>query len=110
MENLVIGNKYNKSEIMREAWNMMRHGSKDFGECLRRVWACAKRTMARIIAEAKKSEVVRMHYGEYKNNYSDCRTVADSYDAATKTIEVFVNQKRNSQMWTKRNGRRIRIL
>ena len=34
MDNLVIGNKYNKSEIMREAWNMMRHGSKDFGECM----------------------------------------------------------------------------
>lgn len=35
-------------------------------------------------------ETVEMHYGEYKNNYSGCKTVKDSYNAATKTIRVYV--------------------
>lgn len=29
-----------------------------------------------------------MHYSEYKNSYSDCKTVEGSYDKRTKTIEV----------------------
>ncbi len=32
----------------------------------------------------------RMHYGEYKNYYSENWTVDNSYDPATKTIEVLV--------------------
>ena len=112
MEKLVNGTKYNKSEIMREAWNMIRHGSKKtFGECLRLVWAAAKSVMAKAVAAAKKGEVVRMLYREYKKNYSGCRTVADSYDSKTKTIEVFVNQKKNEfSLYVNRNGRKIRYL
>lgn len=40
--------KYNKAEIMRNAWSMFRHSKKTctrpltFGECLSRVWAKAK--------------------------------------------------------------------
>lgn len=31
-----------------------------------------------------------MHYGEYKRNYSDCKTVPNSYDPETKSVRVFV--------------------
>lgn len=37
-------------------------------------------------------EEVRMHYGEYKRNYSDCKTKSDSYDKETKTIVVYVQK------------------
>lgn len=32
----------------------------------------------------------RMLYRAYKQNYADCTTVPDTYDSATKTIEVIV--------------------
>lgn len=33
---------------------------------------------------------VRMHYKEYKNDYSNCKTKSGSYDGETKTIIVYV--------------------
>lgn len=42
---------------------------------------------------AKTHEIREMHYAEYKKNYSECKTVADSYDPKTKTIKVFVEKK-----------------
>lgn len=41
------------------------------------------------IASGKK-KVIRVHYSVYKNEYSNCKTVKDSYDKATKTIEVII--------------------
>lgn len=35
-------------------------------------------------------EEVEMHYSEYKNNYADCKTKANSYDKRAKTIIVYV--------------------
>ena len=114
MEKLVNGTTYNKAEIMRAAWEEFRHSTKTFAEFLRNVWADAKRMMSnvmnKIAEERKKNEVVRMHYGEYKNNYSDRRTVEGSYDPDTKTIEVLVNQKKGKfAFYTKRNGRKVRM-
>lgn len=115
MEKLVNGTKYNKSEIMRAAWEEFRHSiAKTFAECLRNVWADAKRIMSNVVnkiaEESKKNAVVRMHYGEYKNNYSDCRTVEGSYDPNTRTIEVLVNQKKGKfAFYTKRNGKKVRM-
>ena len=111
MEKLVNGTKYNKAEIMKAAWEEFRHSiAKTFAECLRNVWADAKNVMNKIAEESKKNEVIRMHYGEYKNNYSDCRTVEGSYDNKTKTIEVLVNQKKGTfAFYTKRNGRKVRL-
>ena len=40
--------------------------------------------------EEPKLNTVRMHYGEYKKNYAEHKTVKGSYDAATKTIEVIM--------------------
>ena len=37
-------------------------------------------------------EEVEMHYSEYKNKYSDCKTKKDSYNSNTKTIIVFVKK------------------
>lgn len=96
--------KYNLSEIMNTAWNLYRkynapyqtHESRrirkmivvhTFGECLKAAWANAKEAV-KAAAEAAKTGLRRMHYSEYKNNYSDCKTVEGSYDKATKTIEV----------------------
>ena len=45
---------------------------------------------ARFQIEEPKLNTVRMHYGEYKKNYADHKTVKGSYDAATKTIEVIM--------------------
>lgn len=115
MEKLVNGTKYNKAEIMKAAWEEFRHSiAKTFAECLRNVWADAKRIMSNVVnkiaEESKKGEVVRMFYGEYKNNYSDCRTVEGSYDRNTKTIEVLVNQKKGKfTFYAKRNGKKVRM-
>ena len=35
-----------------------------------------------------------MKYSQFKNHYSDCKTVSNSYDASTKTIEVIVPEGR----------------
>jgi DNA repair exonuclease SbcCD ATPase subunit len=46
--------------------------------------------------EAKKQEelsgAVEMSYAEYKNKYTHCKTVKDSYNKKTKTISVIINQ------------------
>lgn len=34
-----------------------------------------------------------MHYGEYKRNYSDCKTVPGSYNSKTKTIKVYLKNE-----------------
>ncbi|MGN0488028.1 MAG: hypothetical protein ACI4HO_02065 [Ruminococcus sp.] len=39
---------------------------------------------------AQDCEEIEMLYGEYKKNYSDCKTKPNSYNAKTKTIVVFV--------------------
>ena len=39
---------------------------------------------------AKDYDEVEMSYRDYKNNYSDCKTKYDSYNASTKTIVVYV--------------------
>ena len=56
----------------------------DCGECP----DCYKKRMEEEKAAGCK-EVV-MKYSEYKTNYSDCKTKADSYDSAQKTIIVYV--------------------
>lgn len=52
---------------------------------------CKKAELRAKMAETH--DEVRMHYSEYKNNYSDCKTLDNSYDAKTKTIVVFVERK-----------------
>lgn len=85
--------KYNLSKIMKAAWE--RFKSKDnwgkfyetFAQCLSAAWEMAKKA-AKAAAEIAAKGIVRMHYSEYKNNYSNCQTVEGSYDKRTKTIEV----------------------
>lgn len=96
--------KYNLSEIMTRAWaryrkfnapyqtNESRKSGKmivihTFGSCLKDIWAEAKEAV-KAAAEAAKTGLRRMHYSEYKTNYSDCQTVEGSYDKVSKTIEV----------------------
>lgn len=93
--------KYNLSEIMKNAWTMYRKynaglgtrrdGSKiiswTFSLCLKSAWVSAKESI-KAAAEAARTGLRRMHYSEYKNNYSNCETVPGSYDKSTKTIEV----------------------
>ena len=35
--------KYNKSDIMKNAWKMFRNGFAEFGECLKQSWENAKK-------------------------------------------------------------------
>lgn len=100
--------KYNLSEIMKNAWTMFRKynaglgarkdGSKiirwTFSMCLKSAWNQAKE-LVKSAAEAFKTGLRRMHYSEYKNNYSDCETVPGSYDKRTKTIEVLTLKCKN---------------
>lgn len=93
--------KYNLSEIMTSAWSLYRKYNANLGRnqegkriihwtfsvCLKTAWARAKEAV-KTAAEAVKTGLRRMHYSEYKTNYSDCQTVEGSYDKATKTIEV----------------------
>lgn len=88
------------SGIMKEAWWLFRQGGRTFSDCLKKAWATCKALVAALAKkeeEAKKQAkdyVVRVHYGQYKNEYSHCKTIKGSYDAVTKTIEVLVNQTR----------------
>ena len=86
--------KYNRSEIMKNAWKLFKMFKNavakyqlTFAECLRRAWETAKNEI-KAAAEAEANGIRRMHYSEYKNNYSECQTVEGSYDKRTKTIEV----------------------
>ena len=101
--------KYNLHDIMNNAWRIFRnakagHGSEViFASALKKAWNMAK-TVAKEAAaaaeravEAAKREsagVVRMHYSQYKNEYSNCQTVEGSYDKKTKTIEVMTKVAR----------------
>lgn len=38
-------------------------------------------------------EIREMHYGEYKEHFSDCKTVPNSYDSKKKTIRVYVKKE-----------------
>lgn len=46
-------------------------------------------------AKAKKEglECVEMHYGDYKRDYADAKTVPGSYNGETKTIKVWIKKK-----------------
>ena len=39
---------------------------------------------------AEANDIREMHYGEYKQNFADCKTVPGSYDPKTKMIQVYV--------------------
>lgn len=94
--------KYNLHDIMKAAWELYRkwvapykyNNSRvssyySFASALKQAWIDAK-------AAAKKmaAGIVRMHYSQYKNEYSNCQTVEDSYDKKTKTIEVMTKVAR----------------
>lgn len=93
--------KYNRSEIMAHAWKLFKTAKKwvqslSFGECLRRAWANAKEAL-KAAQEAEAKGIRRMHYSEYKANYSNCQTVDGSYDKRTKTIEVMTKIVKGSR-------------
>ena len=52
--------------------------------------ACRKLSFQKQMAA--EYDEVRMSYSEYKKSYSNCKTLHDSYDNATKTIVVFVKK------------------
>ena len=95
--------KYNAGLGTREDGAKITHWT--FSSCLKTAWARAKEAVKEI-AEAAKTGLRRMHYSEYKNNYSDCETVPGSYDKRTKTIEVltFKRKIRNTAFASRLNG------
>lgn len=44
------------------------------------------------INDTERYEIKEMHYSEYKNKYSWCKTVIDSYNKETKTIKVIIDK------------------
>lgn len=105
--------KYNLSNIMKNAWNLYRKynanlgtrrdGSKiihwTFSMCLKSAWGQAKEAV-KAAAEVARTGLRRMHYSEYKNNYSDCKTVEGSYDKHDKTIEVLTKVYKSNAAYT----------
>lgn len=94
---------FNLHEIMSNAWALYRKlvapykfsGSPvpacySFANALKQAWAAAKTA-----AKKAAAGIVRMHYSQYKNEYSNCQTVDGSYDKATKTIEVMTKVVRS---------------
>ena len=51
---------------------------------------CYAREQAQLQNKDNQIEEVEMHYAEYKNNFSNCQTLPNSYDSKTKTIVVLV--------------------
>lgn len=51
---------------------------------------CYARQQAQKENEGKQIEEIEMTYGEYKNNFSNCKTLPNSYNKDTKTIIVLV--------------------
>ncbi len=96
---------YNLHEIMSNAWRMFRTYRKmyearhdamwllTFAEALKKAWAAAKAAVEKA-AKIAAAGIVRMHYSQYKNEYSNCQTVDGSYDKKTKTIEVMTKVAR----------------
>jgi hypothetical protein len=64
-----------------------------FADALKKAWASAK-AAAEKAAKIAAAGIVRMHYSQYKNEYSNCQTVEGSYDKKTKTIEVMTKVAR----------------
>lgn len=98
--------KYNLHEIMKNAWRIYRewaapyeyYNSKvpshySFAIALKKAWADAK-AAAKKAVEVATYGIIRMHYSQYKNEYSTCQTVEGSYDKKTKTIEVMTKVAR----------------
>ena len=78
--------KYNKREIMKDAWQMKKELNISMSTALKLAWYYAKWDIA---AETHSESKVRVHYGVYKR--SALRKVRGSYDADTKTIEVTIS-------------------
>lgn len=55
---------------------------------------CAEQAEKREAAMAETHDIRRMKYSLFKSEYSDCETKKDSYDAADKTIVVYVPKKK----------------
>lgn len=68
------------------------YGTNTHGEREKRAAYLETTLCAECYARAQTGECneVTMHYGEYKTNYSSCKTVPNSYDAKAKTIVVLV--------------------
>lgn len=61
--------------------------------CCSACYSEKKRIEMEVKAEKEGLECVEMHYGEYKRNYEDCKTVPGSYNGETKTIKVWIKKK-----------------
>lgn len=63
---------YNKSEIMKTAWNLFRNFNyiyNTFAEALEQAWVYAKKEAAGMIAasEIKVNDTIKIEYGDYNN-------------------------------------------
>ena len=83
---------YNLHEIMSNAWAMYRKWVAPYKYNHSRIPSCY--TFAKTAAKKAAAGIVRMHYSQYKAEYSKCQTVEGSYDKATKTIEVMTKTVR----------------
>lgn len=53
---------------------------------------CWKKEQEEKMINDDNNEIIEMHYSDYKNKYSWCKTVSDSYDKDKKTIKVIVDK------------------
>ena len=43
--------------------------------------------------DSNKYEIIEIHYGKYKNEYNNCKTVPGTYNPETKTIKVIIEKE-----------------
>ena len=58
--------------------------------------------------ESKDNQLVekKMHYSEYKNNYANCDIKPDSYNQLSKTIVVYVEDKKEKKYINQSGGQK----
>lgn len=80
--------KYNRSEIMKKAWELYKMAQKwsaeyklSFGECLRRSWADAKKVASTMELIKKQPGLIRMEIGMANVivNLGDCIVSGNTY-------------------------------
>lgn len=86
--------KYNKSEIMKNAWNLVRTLGMTMSEALRKAWADAKTTLEKVVFEGFAKVII--HKNGKTNPY-----IGTEYDSESNYLTF--------KLWEKGNNRRIYI-
>lgn len=86
------GKKFKIEKIVRNATERESYeewARKNITVCL----TCLKKQEIENAVERGDATIERMLYKDYKNEWPTCKTVPDSYDAETKTVDVVISKR-----------------